>query len=69
MGFWIYLLRCNDGTYYTGHTDNLEQRVAQHVAGAFPGCYTFLRRPVALVFAQEVASREEALAAERQVKG
>ena len=69
MGFWVYMLRCHDGSYYTGHTDTLEQRIAQHVSGAFTGCYTFQRRPVELVFAQEVATREEALAAELQIKG
>ncbi|WP_159911879.1 GIY-YIG nuclease family protein [Pantoea sp. 18069] len=69
MGFWVYMLHCNDGSYCTGHTDDLEQRIAQHAFGTFPDCYTFLRRPIALVFAQEHATREEALAAERQIKG
>jgi predicted GIY-YIG superfamily endonuclease len=52
----------------TGHTDNLETRVAQHVAGEIPG-YTSTRRPVTLVFSQETATREAALASERQIKG
>ena len=69
MGFWVYMLRCHDGSYYTGHTDALERRIAEHTSGAFTGCYTFQRRPVELVFAQEVATREEALAAERRIKG
>ena len=69
MGFWVYMLRCKDGSYYTGHTDALERRIAEHISGAFTGCYTFQRRPVALVFAQELATREEALAAERRIKG
>ena len=69
MGFWVYMLRCHDGSYYTGHTDALERRIAEHTSGAFTGCYTFQRRSVELVFAQEVATREEALAAERRIKG
>lgn len=69
MGFWVYMLRCKDGSYYTGHTDDLERRVAQHAFGFFTDCYTFARRPVALVFAQEHATRLEALAAEQQIKG
>ncbi|SDX92150.1 GIY-YIG nuclease family protein [Nitrosomonas sp. Nm33] len=69
MGFWIYILRCADGCYYTGHTDNLENRLDQHTIGAIPSCYTFKRRPVELVFTQEFFSREEALAAEQQIKG
>lgn len=69
MAFCVYILRCADASYYTGHTDNLEQRFAQHNAGAFPTCYTFKRRPLALVFTQDFATREEALAAEQQIKG
>jgi predicted GIY-YIG superfamily endonuclease len=67
--FWIYLLRCADGSYYTGHTDDLEARLAQHDQGAIPNCYTLKRRPVLLVYSQTFETREEALAAERQVKG
>jgi predicted GIY-YIG superfamily endonuclease len=69
MSFWVYILRCADGSYYTGHTDHLEGRLAQHTAGAIPTCYTFKRRPVELLFAQEFVTREEALASERQIKG
>lgn len=67
MSFWIYILRCSDGTYYTGHTDDLERRVAQHESGTFPG-YTHDRRPVELVFSETFAERIDALERERQVK-
>jgi len=33
MTFWVYMLRCADGSFYTGHTDNLDQRMAQHETG------------------------------------
>jgi LAO/AO transport system kinase len=66
--FFVYLLRCADDSYYVGHTDNLEHRLAQHQAGEIEG-YTSNRRPVQLVWSQETASREEALAAEQQIKG
>ncbi len=33
MPFWVYILKCSDGSYYTGHTDNLEVRIAQHGEG------------------------------------
>ena len=69
MSFWVYILRCTDGSYYTGHTDNLESRVARHDAGAILGCYTFSRRPPDLVFSQEFPGRAEAIASERQIKG
>jgi predicted GIY-YIG superfamily endonuclease len=69
MTFWVYILRCADNSYYTGHTDNLEKRIGEHDAGAIPGCYTFKRRPLELVFSQDCTTREEALAAEQQIKG
>ena len=69
MTFWVYILRCADGSYYTGHTDNLEKRIGEHETGAIPSCYTFKRRPLQLVFSQDCATREEALAAEQQIKG
>jgi len=67
MPFWLYILRCADGAYYTGHTDNLELRIAQHEQGTFEG-YTSMRKPLVLAYSQEFSSREEALAAEMQVK-
>lgn len=67
--FWVYIVRCADNSYYTGHTDDLERRIAQHQAGYFPGCYTYKRRPLTLVFSQPCVTREEALSAERQIKG
>jgi tRNA/rRNA methyltransferase len=67
MTFWAYILRCSDSLYYTGHTDNLESRVAQHQSGGIPG-FTQSRRPVELMWSQEFPSRTEALAAELQIK-
>jgi predicted GIY-YIG superfamily endonuclease len=68
VSFWVYMLRCFDGSYYSGHTDSLETRLAQHRAGEVAG-YTAVRRPLQLVFFQEFTTREAALAAERQIKG
>ena len=66
--FFVYMLRCADDSFYIGHTDELEHRVAQHQAGEIAG-YTQPRRPVELVWSQETSTREEALTAERQIKG
>jgi LAO/AO transport system kinase len=66
--FFVYMLRCADGSYYLGHTDDLELRIGQHHAGELPG-YTRERRPVKLVWSQETATREEAMAAELRIKG
>ena len=69
MSFWVYILRCADDSYYTGHTDNLENRIYQHHSGAIFSCYTFKRRPLELVFSQDFPTREAALASEQQIKG
>jgi predicted GIY-YIG superfamily endonuclease len=68
MSFWVYLLRCADGAYYTGHTDDLDKRVAEHQAGQVEG-YTSTRRSVTLVFSEAFSTREEALVCERRIKG
>lgn len=62
------MLHCNAGVFYTGHTDNLSRRIADHKAGRFEG---FSKRylPVELVWSQEFVSRDEAKAAERRIKG
>ena len=62
------MLRCSDGTYYTGHTDDLDARVGAHQSGLVDG-YTQSRLPVELVWSQEFGERDEAFQAERQIKG
>jgi predicted GIY-YIG superfamily endonuclease len=67
VSFWVYLLRCADGKFYTGHTDDLERRVAQHQTGGF--ChFTSRRRPVSLVWQQEMQTRDDAFRAEFKIK-
>jgi tRNA/rRNA methyltransferase len=70
MSFYTYILECADGSYYTGHTDDLEARLSAHHDGTFKG-YTSRpgKRPLRLVFHQDFATRDEAFAAERQIKG
>ncbi len=68
MLFWIYILKCSDGSYYTGHTDSLELRIAQHMNGEVAS-YTSERLPVELVYCAEFHSREEAISRELQIKG
>jgi putative endonuclease len=68
-GAFLYILRCADGSYYTGTTrTNLERRVAEHNAGTYHG-YTASRRPVVMVFSQWFDRATDAISAERQVKG
>jgi predicted GIY-YIG superfamily endonuclease len=69
MGAYLYILRCADGSFYVGTTrESLEKRIAEHQAGTFGG-YAALRRPVVLAFQQYFERIEDAVSAERQVKG
>ena len=70
MSFYAYMLQCSNGSYYTGHTDNLEARLSSHSEATFKG-YTSLpgKWPLRLVFHEAFASRDEAFAAERRIKG
>jgi predicted GIY-YIG superfamily endonuclease len=67
-GFYLYILRCNDKSYYIGHTDELEKRFAEHQSGAFE-CYTSTRRPLKLVYSELFQTRDEAWLAEQKIKG
>lgn len=68
MSFWVYMLQCVDGSYYVGHTDNLERRLAEHEQNILEG-YTSRRLPVKLVFCSEFPTRNDAFIRERQIKG
>src|SRR4051794_24432521 len=68
-GATVYIPQCADRSYYVGITrDSLEKRMLEHEAGVFDG-YTARRRPVTLVFNQQFGRIEDAIAAERQIKG
>ena len=64
---FVYILRCADNTFYIGHTEALASREALHNSGAGAN-YTALRRPVVLMYSEYFATREAALARERQLK-
>ncbi len=65
--FYVYMLRCRDGSYYVGHTDDLETRLWQHQNGI--GCdWTKRRRPIELVWCEVMPTRDEAFGAERRIK-
>ncbi|WP_298156287.1 GIY-YIG nuclease family protein [Flavobacterium sp.] len=65
---YVYILKCADETYYTGVSSNLERRLYQHQCGFFPGCYTFKRRPVELVFYCDFTDITLAISTEKQIK-
>ena len=67
MTWIVYMLRCNDGSLYTGVTNNLDRRVATHRAGK-GGAYTRSRLPVRLVYTERRASRGAAQSREAAIK-
>ena len=66
--FYVYILKCNDGTLYIGHTDDLAKRFSEHTTRTFPCSYTSTRLPLKLVYADSFTTRDEAKAAEQQLK-
>ena len=68
MPFWAYMLHCRGGMFYTGHTDNLELRMAQHRDQTLEG-FTAQYAPCELVWSDTFPTRYEALAAELRIKG
>jgi predicted GIY-YIG superfamily endonuclease len=69
MPYAVYILRCSDGTYYTGLAKDLEGRVYAHEIGAHPESYTFGRRPVKLEWSIVAESYQEAFQWEHRIKG
>jgi putative endonuclease len=65
---WVYILKCSDGSFYTGCTTNLEQRIQEHNFKKYDN-YTSTRLPVELVYSQQFANINEVIAAERRIKG
>ena len=63
----VYILRCGDGTLYTGVTTDVERRCRQHNAGR-ASRYTRARRPAQLVYREPVAGRGPALRREAAIK-
>jgi putative endonuclease len=70
-GAWVYMVKCADGSFYTGLTRNElpETCVQQHNAKTFPDSYTATRLPVELVYAEYLDLVTDAINAERKIKG
>ena len=67
MTYWVYILQCSDGTFYTGITNNLEKRLLVHNAGK-GAKYTRGRGPVTLMFKEEFSDKGSALKKEIEIK-
>ncbi len=68
MSSYMYILKCSDGSYYTGSTRELEKRVMEHNMGLGSN-YTRKHRPVELVYFEEFQRVDDAFAREKQVQG
>ena len=66
--YFVYMLRCSDESYYIDVTNDYEKRVGKHTAGLDQTCYTFTRRPVALVHLEVFSEIGDAIAREKQMK-
>jgi putative endonuclease len=66
--WYLYILRCSDGSLYTGVTPDLQRRIKTHNDGN-GGRYTSCRLPVSLLYFESFATKSEALKRELQVKG
>ena len=67
MQHYTYILRCADGTLYSGYTNDLERRVDAHNRGS-GAKYTRSRRPVVLVYYETFETKQEAMKREAALK-
>ena len=65
---YLYILKCEDNSYYTSVTNNLERRLEEHNFNPIPGSYTSDKLPVKLVYSQYFQNPTEAIQREKQVK-
>ena len=66
--WYVYILECNDGTYYTGVTNDLERRVGEHNNSDSGAKYTRARRPVKLVYSKRKKDKSYAMKEEARIK-
>jgi len=67
--YFVYIIKCNDKSFYTGITNNIDDRFNQHQLGQIPNCYTNKRRPLKLVLVEQFSDVRQAIAREKQIKG
>jgi putative endonuclease len=67
LSYYVYILRCKDGSYYTGHAKDVEKRFEMHKKGR-GAKYTRMHEPEKLVYTEEFESRGEAMRRERRIK-
>jgi len=65
--YYVYLLLCDDGSYYTGYTNNVASRLERHKKG-HGARYTRMRKPKRVVYVEEFRTRGDATKREQQIK-
>lgn len=66
--YYVYILKCNDNSFYTGVTNDLDRRINEHNTGEIKG-FTSSRLPVKLVYSHRFTNIDDAIKFEKQVKG
>ncbi|HEX5429560.1 MAG TPA: GIY-YIG nuclease family protein [Patescibacteria group bacterium] len=66
--FFVYIIKCKDGTLYTGITTDLDRRIAEHNSSKLGAKYTRARRPVKLAYSQKFLTRSAACRQEARIK-
>jgi putative endonuclease len=67
--YFVYILKCNDISYYTGITNNIDRRLEEHISGSNPKSYTFDKRPLELVWLKSFEDPDMAILTEKRIKG
>ena len=67
--YYVYILKCSDGSYYTGVTNDIQRRLYEHQEGLIEDCFTHDKRPVELLFTEEYHDVNESIGREKQIKG
>ena len=67
MTYYVYVLACDDGSFYTGYTKDIDRRVKQHRKG-HGARYTRMHEPRNLIYVEAFRSRSEAMKREREIK-
>jgi len=67
--YYVYIVLCTDGSYYTGMTNNMNRRLEEHNEGLIISCYTFSRRPLVLKYCEYYQYVNDAIKREKQIKG
>ena len=67
--YYVYIVECSDGRYYTGVSNNVERRLKEHNEGIDSKAYTFNRRPIRLKYTVSFTNIINAIQFEKQVKG